>query len=184
MTIVRIFIILFSLITTSCSFHDNMKLTEKYFKVYQNGDYLEIAQLLSDSLTIIDNDYSKAYTTSEFYEFFQWDSVFKPKIEISELRELNNDIYIKVTTYSKRLKYLRNNPLITNQRLSFDSGKLTTIEIMDYENFDLYQWSSRRDTLVKWIETYQPDLSGFIYDMTKNGAENYLKSIELYEEKE
>ena len=37
---------------------------------------------------------------------------------------------------------------------------------MDYENFDLYQWSSRRDTLVKWIETYHPELSGFNFDMT------------------
>lgn len=55
---------------------------------------------------------------------------------------------------------------------------------MDYKNFDLYQWSSRRDTLVKWIETYHPELSGFNFDMTKNGAENYLKSIELYEDKE
>ena len=184
MRIVRILIILFSLVLTSCSFHDNIELTEKYFKVYENGEYLEIEELLSDSLTIIDGDYSKTYTTSEFYEFFQWDSVFKPKIKISELREKNNDIYITVTTYSERLEFLRHNPLITNQKLTFDNGKICTIEIMDYENFDLYQWSSRRDTLVKWIETYQPELSGFNFDMTKNGAENYLKSIELYEDKE
>lgn len=74
--------------------------------------------------------------------------------------------------------------MITNQKLTYDDGKICTIEIMDYENFDLYQWSSRRDTLVKWIETYHPELSGFNFDMTKNGAENYLKSIELYEDKE
>src|SRR5690554_947878 len=93
MRVVRILIILFYLVLTSCFFHDNIELTEKYFKVYENGEYLEIEELLSDSLTIIDGDYSKTYTTSEFYEFFQWDSVFKPKIKISELREKNNDIY-------------------------------------------------------------------------------------------
>jgi len=46
--------------------------------------------------------------------------------------------------------------------------------------FDLQKWASRRDTLVNWIDQNYPDLSGFIFDQTRQGANNYLEAMKLF----
>lgn len=41
-------------------------------------------------------------------------------------------------------------------------------------------WSAWKNSLVKWVDANHPDLNGFIHDLSKTGAENYLKAIDLF----
>lgn len=82
---------------------------------------------------------------------------------------------------SKRFEFLGNNPLITKKRICFENNKITQIETLAYQNVDWKVWTEKRDSLVKWIDSNHKELSGFIYDLTQKGAEDYLKAIELYQ---
>ena len=62
-------------------------------------------------------------------------------------------------------------------------GKISKEDIFDYLVFDFEKWQIRRDTLVTWIDKNHPNLSGFVYDQTVKGGQNYLKAIELYEKR-
>ncbi len=64
----------------------------------------------------------------------------------------------------------------------FDLVNNHIIKIDNFEliYFDTLKWNSRRDTLVEWFKIHCPDLDGFIYDQTLNGAQNYLKAIDLF----
>jgi hypothetical protein len=70
--------------SVSCSIHHNLKLTERYLEAYQSGEFSLIAEIMSDSLIIIDADYSKAYSTFEC-----WLYKILHKSEISKIKLTN-----------------------------------------------------------------------------------------------
>ncbi|MBV6646566.1 MAG: hypothetical protein KI790_14010 [Cyclobacteriaceae bacterium] len=121
------------------------------------------------------------YTKESFYEQFKWDSVFQPTYEIIELEEQESQIIATVASSSKRYKFLKNDPLTCKFRVSFGSNEITKLESMDCPSADWNVWQTERDALVDWTRKNNPELDGFIHDLTMNGAINYLKAIELYE---
>jgi hypothetical protein len=152
----------------------------KYYNAFDLGDYNVIKTVISDSITIIGGDYVMPFTHDSFYKQFKWDSIFKPSYEIIELEEKNNQIIASVASKSLRYEFLKNNPLTCKFKISFNTGKISKIEDMEYINADWNIWQKERDSLVSWINNNHPELDGFIYDLTIKGAINYLKAIELY----
>lgn len=164
---------------------NNKKLTHqetvtKYYHAFNSSNYNEIKALINDSITILSGDYVTPYTHESFYEFFKWDSIFKPTYEVLELEEKNNDIIVTVAQENVRNEYLKNNPLVYKVKVSFDSGKISKMEDLDYIDVDWEAWSQERDSLVSWIRDNHPDLDGFVNDMTMDGSINYIKAIEKY----
>lgn len=155
-----------------------------YFKAFSKADYSQIKTLVSDSLTITEGDYVTPFNQASYYEHFKWDSIFKPTYEILELKEENNKVLATVASYSVRYKFLKNNPLTCKRSISFKSGKISKIEILDCIDVDWTVWQKERDSLVNWVASNHPELDGFINDLTMQGAQNYLKSITLYKEKD
>lgn len=166
----------------SCNKPDNQTILQNFMNGYYIHGFDDISSMLADSVTIIDvPDYTVTYTKDEYRMIFQWDSVFQTKNEIEILGQTDSTVDILEKKYSKRFEFLEHNPLIMKQRIHFNQGVITTIENREYMNFDVPKWTSNRDSLVLWIDRNHPELSGFIYDLTKKGAENYLKAIELYQ---
>ena len=50
----------------------------KYYNALDSGNPNEIQAVINDSVTLISGDYTTPYNRNGFYEFFKWDSVFKP----------------------------------------------------------------------------------------------------------
>ncbi|MEP1489039.1 MAG: hypothetical protein ABJK28_11480 [Algibacter sp.] len=177
------FLILFILYSiTGCN---NQKLTHqetvtKYYKAFNSADFNEIKTVTSDSITIIGGDYIMPFTHDSFYEQFKWDSIFKPSYEIIELEEKDNQIIAFVASKSLRYEFLKNNPLTCKFKISFNSGKISKIEDLEFINVDWNIWQKERDSLASWINNNHPEFDGFIHDLTMKGAINYLKAIELY----
>ena len=86
-----------------------------------------------------------------------------------------------VNSETGSIEYLDNNPMICKHKISFRDDKIFQIDTFDYIGVDWNIWQMKRDSLTKWVEINHPELVGFIFDMTKQGGENYLKAIELFE---
>jgi len=177
----QILFIALLILATSCNRADNFSTYTKFIEGYYNKDFNSITDYLSDTITIKDDGYEKKYTKSDFQVYYQWDSVFQPTHEILEIYRCDSIIDVVVSISSKRFEFLENNPMITRQNIYLSEGKITVIEFVESKSADWKVWIERRDSLVKWIDNNHKELSGFIYDMTKEGAEDYLKAIDLYQ---
>jgi hypothetical protein len=152
----------------------------RYYDAFDSGNYHEIKALINDSITITSGDYDTSYNHGSFYEFFKWDSIFKSSYEIVELEERNNHVFVTVAQKNIRNEFLKNNPLVFQVKISFSSGKISKLEELAYMDVNWEAWSQERDSLVSWIRNNNPNLDGFVNDMTMYGSMNYLTAIEEY----
>lgn len=176
------FIALISLIIFSCTKTQKSKteITQSFYTASNEYNYNNINALTADTVTIIDGTYKMDYPKPDYYVLFQWDSTFVPNYQVKYIEQSGNDVFVKLSTTSKRFEFLGNNPLITTHKISFKNNKIRFIELNEYVETDFKTWTQNRDTLVNWIKIIHPELDGFINDMTKSGAENYVKAIELF----
>ncbi|MFC4221428.1 hypothetical protein [Flagellimonas marina] len=179
---IKLFILFLLLVSIGCN---NDKMTHRdivtqYYNALNSGNHNEIQASINDIVTFISGDYVTSYNRDEFYEFFKWDSVFKPSYRILELEVKNNEVIASVAQENARNEYLRNNPLVYKVKVYFESGKISKVEDLDYMDVNWETWSHKRDTLVSWIRNNHPNLDGFVNDITMEGAIDYLKAIELF----
>ena len=179
----NIILILFLLsFLTGCDekIFNHKETVNRYYSAFDLGNYNEIKSFMHDSLTLVNGDFETAYNHESFYEFFKWDSVFKPSYQILEIAQKNNKILVTVTQKNLRNAFLKNNPLKFKSNISFISGKISKIEEIESIDTNWQIWQKERDSLVNWVKINHPDLDGFVNDMTMTGATNYLQAIELY----
>ncbi|MDO6470786.1 hypothetical protein [Maribacter sp. 1_MG-2023] len=180
----NIFLILFlAVILTSCG---NKKLSHKetvtiYYQAFDSGNFDKIKGVIHDSITMINGDFVTPFDKSNFYEFYKWDSVFKPSYEILELAEENEDLIATISQKNIRNEFLKNNPLQFKVKLSFSADKISRLEELEYIRVNWQEWNQEKDSLVNWTKVNHPNLDGFVNDLTMVGAMKYLKAIELYE---
>lgn len=178
--------ILLSLVLFGC--RDQMPTKEdvvnNYFEAFDAGNYAELSQGIGDSIIIVEGDYVMPYTRAAYYEVFKWDSVFRPSYEVLDMTQAGDQLLITVSSTSERYRFLKNNPMVCQRRISFRSGKISKIETLDCPGVDWSVWQSQRDSLVEWTSRHHPELDGFIHDMTLSGAVKYSKAIELYQARE
>lgn len=178
--ILKGFLTLFALLLLmACSHNNNQVLFNNYMQAYYHQTFANFSELLADSITLKDGDYEMTYSKQDYQVYFKWDSTFHPRQELLEVTINKTSVDFIESVSSERYQFLGNNPLVTRKRLYFTNDKISMIDNVEYLNVDWNIWIARRDTLVKWIDMYHPELNGFIYDMTKKGAEDYKKAIAL-----
>ena len=178
----RIFWLVFSVmifILSACT-NSPKSIVSQFYTGFNTGNYKLIAESIGDTLTLIAGDYVMPYSRQDYYTFFQWDSTFQTTYEITELSEEKSTTWVTVSGTSMRFEFLENSPLTTRSKLTLTNGRITRIEEIDSPGANWEKWTERRDCLVSWIDQFHPELSGFINDMTKRGAENYKQAIKLY----
>ena len=151
-----------------------------YYEGFNNSDYHQIKSTIADSLTLIEGDFTMPFTPESFYRQFQWDSVFKPDYKVVNLENEGEQVVATVAVQSLRFAFLKNNPLTCSHRFSFKAGSIHKIEMVDCPDANWAVWQEERDSLVQWVKGNHPELDGFVNDLSRQGAINYLKAIELY----
>lgn len=161
---------------------DTLEIAKKYYDALDNSDASAMADLLTDSLVTKETayDYEQTFSRSEYLEWVKWDSVFDPTYEV--LRIEKEDEYIKATIskIDKRISFLHEQPIVTNQLIRFDHNKIVALETTEYIVFNDSTFVKNRGNLLSWIQENHPELNGFINNQTAPGGRQYLKAIELY----
>ncbi|GAA3508975.1 hypothetical protein GCM10022393_21210 [Aquimarina addita] len=158
---------------------NDIELVQKYYNELNNSNYSKISQLVGDSITLSEGGYYMNFSENDYYRFFQWDSVFSPTYKVLEINQKNNTIEVTISKLCDRIQFLNEKPTTAKEIFEIREHQITTITTTEL-NFDYKLWDLKKNKIISWIKLNHPELDGFIYDQTKNGAQKYLKAIALY----
>ena len=159
---------------------DKIGIAKQYYDMLDSSEYSRITSLLTDSIITKEIDYELTLSQAAYMEQLKWDSVFEPTYEILQIEQENSIVKARVSKKDKRVLFLHEEPIVTDEIIRFHNSKITSVEITDYVIFNDATFSKNRSKLLNWIDKNHPELNGFIHDQTLEGGLNYLKSIELY----
>jgi hypothetical protein len=161
---------------------DTLEIAKQYYKTLDNADDSEIATLLTDSILIKETeyDYEQTFSLKEYVEWCKWDSVFEPTYQILQIKQEGDIVKAKISKIDKRILFLHEEPIITNEVIRFDHDKISSVEKIKYIVFNDTTFVKNREALLGWMDENYPDLNTFIHDQTEAGGLKYLKAIALY----
>ena len=172
------------LLVIACSIdktqRNKTQLVQDYYMGLNLGNFKLISGCVADSVITSEKDFILSRTRLELYQHFQWDSVFRPNYQIIDVKDLEQAVQLTVIKQCERIQFLQDTAMVYKVNITFSDGKITQIQTTDYVFLDFTKWQPRRNTLVKWIDVNHPELSGFVNDLTLNGAQNYIQAINLY----
>lgn len=155
-----------------------------FYEHLATGNIDRVFKVLNDSISVYEGSMLICRGFEDYYAFFQWDSVFAPRYRILEIEETSADVFTAVIEKDcQRIRFLLDEPFQTRVKFTCSDGKLLKIETIDYLNADWDKWDSRVNALTGYIDLSHPELSGFLFDQSKQGAENYMMAIRYYREK-
>ena len=179
-----VLIILVCLTIASCTSHTNQisgeQLISNYFIGFTNANFKQISACLTDSILITEGDFVIAKSKNDLYINFQWDSIFSPKYEVTEIKAVDNGFEVTVSKNDQRIIFLQDTSIIYKILINIIDNQIVKMQINDYLKFDFEKWQSRRDSLEVWIDSNHPELSGFLDVQTKEAGLKYMKAINLY----
>lgn len=174
-------LILLTIILTGCKTNmEDSEIIERYYNGLNQSSFNAVRTQMGSNFEVIEGSDTARYTPESYYQWFQWDSVFKPHYNIMRIVEVNDSLFITLSKSCKRIDFLHDEPLIFTVCPSLNYGKITSIKTVSYQNADWNKWITRRDTLVVSTSREHPELDSFILNQTKDGALTYLKAIEFW----
>ncbi|KAB5490167.1 MULTISPECIES: hypothetical protein [Flagellimonas] len=159
---------------------DKRAIAENYIKALNASDFEQLVGLFQDSVRFNEMEYIRTFDKESYHSLFQWDSVFNPRYEILDIKEKGENLHLTISKECERIRFLHEGPFISSEIMNIKEGKIHSIDIVEYVDFNDSLWGAKREDLVSWIEVHYPDLNGFIHDQTKQGAMNYQKAMAFY----
>lgn len=166
----------------SCSTSNKQKAVKSYYNAHNTGNIELLTNLLGDSVKSYEANILTSKGVNDLINLFKWDVSFEPKYTILRMETYKDSIMVTVSKTCKRIEYLHDEPIVCATSFMLDDDKITRINTYEYQVFDFEKWSQRRDTLVNWSKLHHPELNDFIFDISPEGAQNYLTAIKQFQE--
>jgi hypothetical protein len=168
----------------SCKHVRNESLKREIFEAYLHGmnnrDFNQVKQSLADSIIITEMGYQVVENMDAFRRHFLWDSVFRPDYTLIDFHENDTATIGTVAKLDERIQFLQDSALVYQVSLAFEEEQIVGMSTIKYVKMDGRKWMNRLDSLTSWITTNHPELSGFAYDLTPKGAQNFLQAMSLF----
>jgi len=118
--------------------NNKLNIAKQYYKVLDNSYNSEIETLLTDSILTKETEYNyeQIFSLKEYVEWLKWDSVFDPTYEFLQIEQENEIVKAKISKIDKRIFFLHEEPIVTNQIIRFNDDKITSIETTKYVIFN------------------------------------------------
>lgn len=185
-----LFYVVFLLFTMSCSLHNDkngsIEIIKNYYDGLNQSNYELVSSCIGDSLAMNETEwnYYLTFSRSEFKDWFQWDSTFKPKYKIVNINEKNDSVFATITKIDSRIQVLNYKPITYKVHFDIVDNKLIALHRYKYLQADWTTWQSNREQFIKWIDHFHPEYSGFMNVQNKEYGEKYLDAINLYLKRE
>lgn len=179
-----VFLILLFAVLIGCQSSKTVEkeqIARDYYHALDESNFERIAELQYDSIRIKEGPFNSTYTVSDYVNWLQWDSVFQPTYEILDAKLVDETVELSISKLCKRIEFLNGGPMVSKERMQFKDGKIYMLEIGEFTSFNAEQWNAQREDLVNWVKINHPELDGFINDQSLQGGLNYLKALELYQ---
>lgn len=157
------------------------QIVEDYFAELNRSNIAEASKFVSPDILGSELEFIQVSNKEDWFRQFRWDSVFNPKYKILEISESEEKVEATISKKCRRIQYLHDGPIVVKVSFEFRNNLISKDHTFEFLKFDFEKWQSRRDSLVSWIDDNHPELSGFIYDQTVKGGQDYLFAIELYQ---
>lgn len=184
MNVKNLLLPLFLVLLAACQTYDKKQLARDYYQALDESNFERIAQLQFDSIRVSEGPFTTTYSVEDYVTWLQWDSVFQPTYEILDAKLVNETVELTVSKVCKRIEFLNGGPMVSKEVMQFRDAKIYELEIGEFTSFDGERWNSQREKLVNWVKANHPELDGFINDQTLQGGLNYLKALELYQNRD
>ncbi len=175
------------LVMLSCSSGPKEVSSEQIIQEYLSGlndsGFGSVSEYVSDSVRVSEFAFPVARSKKDLQRIFQWDSVFAPRYELIDTEEIEGKLVGTISKECQRIRFLNDTAIVYRVVFEFSGNRISHMQTIEYLAFDMKKWTSRRDSLVSWIETRHPELKGFHQNQTEKGARDYLRAIELYTER-
>ncbi len=183
-------IILISTVWISCKTaekqNDILHIAKQYYRALDTSDTAMMSEILTDSLRTVELDYNYVQTFSKqeyVNDWLPWDALFEPNYKIIDISQEGETVKATVSKIDHRIQLLHEGPTSWSSVIRFDGDKIASIERTNLV-FNDTVWVKNRTKLINWIDLHHPELNGFLNGQTVTIGKQYLKAIELYNNKE
>ncbi len=181
----KFYLVALLILVSSCQSFTHKNSFDRTIRLYihalNTSDHKALSEIITDSITLKEQDLVICEGKQQFYTIFQWDSVFNPHYT---LMKITHDDKCAIATIAKtcdRIQFLQDTAFVSNVMFELVEEKIEFINTTEYISYNDERWNKNRSNLINWIKKNHPELDGFLIDQTKAGAENYQKAIKLYQ---
>ena len=174
--------ILLTICTNVSAQTDDKALIKSYYKAYNEKDYTTLNTLVSDSIVVIEENYTIVNNKKAYIDLVEWGEVFESKNKLKKISVEDGIVVVKESEHSERVKFLYGKRIKAIATFTIHDHKITKIDVKIID-FDTSRMIKSSDQFHSWLVLNGTADPSVIYQINKAAAVAYKAAMNLYQHK-